>query len=369
VISLTESAVQAKRDLQSAGDYRPKLKSEDHKEGIIGSSAPMQEVFKGIGQVAASDVTVMITGESGTGKELIARAVWRHSLRSRGPFVAVNCAAIPDNLIESELFGHEKGAFTGATGQRIGKFEQCDRGTIFLDEIGDMALPTQTKILRALQEGEIQRVGSGETIKVDVRVIAATNKDLEKLVEEKLFREDLYYRLNVVRLRVPPLRERAADIPELVDYMLQMLEKGRKIRAKKVSPEALQALCRYDWPGNVRELENVVYRSAVVAQGDALLVKDLPRELRAKVGESEPTPAAAPTSIPSQGSGDEAALSAALDLVYGLLKGSGRALQEVERELFARALAETDGDEADARALLGAPPPARGPSKAGSKAR
>ena len=198
----------------------------------------MQEVFKVIGQVTASDVTVMITGESGTGKELVARSIWKHSHRAGKPFIAVNCAAIPDNLIESELFGHEKGSFTGATIQRIGKFELCDGGTIFLDEIGDMALATQTKILRVLQQGEIQRVGGTETIRVDVRIIAATNKDLEAIVKAKAFREDLYYRLNVVRIKMPPLRERVGDIPQIVDFCVQNLvkEKGRGPRGSPRKP-------------------------------------------------------------------------------------------------------------------------------------
>ena len=257
--------------------------TEDYKEGIVGSSPVMQEVFKIIGQVTASDVTVMITGQSGTGKELVARSIWKHSHRSGKVFVAVNSAAIPENLIESELFGHEKGSFTGATVQRIGKFEQCDGGTIFLDEIGDMALATQTKILRVLQQGEIQRVGGTETIRVDARIIAATNKDLEAMVREKTFREDLYYRLNVVRIKMPPLSERPEDIPQIVDFCLQTLVKQRKARISKVSPEAMAVLSRHSWPGNVRELENVVYRSAVVAQGDAILVKDLPVEIRGDV--------------------------------------------------------------------------------------
>ena len=202
----------------------------------------MQEVFKVIGQVTASDVTVMITGESGTGKELVARSIWKHSHRAGKPFIAVNCAAIPENLIESELFGHEKGSFTGATGQRIGKFELCDGGTIFLDEIGDMALATQTKILRVLQQGDIQRVGGTETIQVDVRIIAATNKDLEAIVKSKAFREDLYYRLNVVRIRMPPLRERTEDIPQIVDFCVQNLVKQKKARTSRVSPEAMTVL-------------------------------------------------------------------------------------------------------------------------------
>jgi two-component system nitrogen regulation response regulator GlnG len=280
VIALVESALSTQADIRSAGGVQPVINSEDHKEGIVGTSGPMQQVFKIIGQVAASDVTVMITGESGTGKELVARSIHRHSHRNGKPFVAVNCSAIPENLIESELFGHERGAFTGATAQRLGKFEVCDGGTIFLDEIGDMTATTQTKILRVLQEGEIQRVGSSETLKVNVRVIAATNKDLETLVKDKDFREDLYYRLNVVRLRLPPLRERVEDVPQIVDFFLQNLAKAKKTKARKVSPEALAILCRHNWPGNVRELENMVYRSAVIAQGDAILPKDLPDEVR-----------------------------------------------------------------------------------------
>ncbi|HEU5080562.1 MAG TPA: sigma-54 dependent transcriptional regulator [Opitutaceae bacterium] len=284
VLTLAANALKAHADMSAVHDYKPTINSEDYKEGIVGSSQVMQEVFKIIGQVTASDVTVMITGESGTGKELVARSIWKHSHRASKPFIAVNCAAIPDNLIESELFGHEKGSFTGATGQRLGKFELCDGGTIFLDEIGDMALATQTKILRVLQQGEIQRVGGTETIKVDVRIIAATNKDLESMVKAKTFREDLYYRLNVVRIRMPALRDREDDIPQIIDFCVQNLAKTKKSRVTKVSPEALQILTQYRWPGNVRELENVVYRSAVIAQGDTILLKDLPVEVRNAVG-------------------------------------------------------------------------------------
>ena len=186
VLALAQNALKAHADLRAVGDYKPTINADDYREGIVGSSGVMQDVFKVIGQVTASDVTVMITGESGTGKELVARSIWKHSHRSAKAFIAVNCAAIPDNLIESELFGHEKGSFTGATVQRIGKFELCDKGTIFLDEIGDMALATQTKILRVLQQGEIQRVGGTETIRVDVRILAATNKDLEAMVKAKM---------------------------------------------------------------------------------------------------------------------------------------------------------------------------------------
>ncbi len=280
IIALVESALRTQADNKSAAGYQTVINTEEHKEGIVGTSPAMQQVFKVIGQFAASDASVMITGESGTGKELVARSLHRHSHRAAKPFVAVNCAAIPENLIESELFGHERGSFTGATAQRLGKFELCDGGTIFLDEIGDMTPTTQTKILRVLQEGEIQRVGGVETIKVNVRVIAATNKDLEQLVREKKFREDLYYRLNVVRVKLPPLRERTEDVPLIVDFFVQNLAKAKKLKVRKVSPEALELLGRYQWPGNVRELENVVYRSAVAATGDAILPKDLPEEVR-----------------------------------------------------------------------------------------
>ena len=324
----------------------------------------MQEVFKVIGQVTASDVTVMITGESGSGKELVARSIWKHSHRSGKPFIAVNCAAIPDNLIESELFGHEKGSFTGATGQRIGKFELCDGGRFSWTRSATWRFPTQTKILRVLQQGDIQRVGGSETIKVDVRIIAATNKDLEEMVRAKTFREDLYYRLNVVRIRMPPLRERAEDIPQIVEFCLQNLVKQRKARVSRLSPEALGVLVRYRWPGNVRELENVVYRSAVIAQGDAILVKDLPPEIREAVGMvilgpttppgagSAPVPAAGPVPVPPAAPASPPAaavppeperppLEAALDLVFAQLgAGDAPVLPQLERELAARAVKE-----------------------------
>jgi two-component system nitrogen regulation response regulator GlnG len=299
----------------------------------------------------------MITGESGTGKELVARSIWKHSHRSGKPFIAVNCAAIPDNLIESELFGHEKGSFTGATTQRLGKFELCDGGTIFLDEIGDMALATQTKILRVLQQGEIQRVGGTETIKVDVRIIAATNKDLEEMVKAKTFREDLYYRLNVVRIKMPPLRERGEDIPQIVDFCLQNLVKQKKTRVSKVAPEAMAVLVRHRWPGNVRELENVIYRSAVIAQGDAILVKDLPVEIRGEAGVAQASPpgvASDAGGTPALQPAARATLTQALDLVFEQLKTSDEpVMARIEREMITRALAGEGGDETKAAKLLG----------------
>ncbi len=369
VLALAENALKAHADLRAIGDYKPTINADDYREGIVGSSPVMQDVFKVIGQVTASDVTVMITGESGTGKELVARSIWKHSHRAAKPFIAVNCAAIPDNLIESELFGHEKGSFTGATVQRLGKFELCDGGTIFLDEIGDMALATQTKILRVLQQGEIQRVGGTETIRVDVRIIAATNKDLEAMVKAKTFREDLYYRLNVVRIRMPPLRERPEDIPQIVDFCLQNLLKQRKTRVAKVSPEAMAVVVRHRWPGNVRELENVVYRSAVIAQGDAILVKDLPVEIRDAVGpiaapEARPETAApfvspspateAPPAPASEPAAPALTLPAALDFLFAQLgAGDQPILPQLERAMVTRALAAEAGDEARAAKRLG----------------
>ncbi|ACB76575.1 sigma-54-dependent transcriptional regulator [Opitutus terrae] len=357
VLALADAALKTRADLRAVSDYKPTINADDYREGIVGSSPVMQEVFKIIGQVTASDVTVMITGESGTGKELVARSIWKHSHRSSKPFIAVNCAAIPDNLIESELFGHEKGSFTGATGQRLGKFELCDGGTIFLDEIGDMALATQTKILRVLQAGEIQRVGGTETIRVDVRVLAATNKDLEAMVKAKTFREDLYYRLNVVRIKMPPLRERAEDIPQIVDFCLQNLVKQKKARATKVSPEAMAALTRHSWPGNVRELENVIYRSAVIAQGEAILEKDLPAELR--TGLTEPV-AAAESGAASERSAvttrTEPALTRerALDFVFASYAAEDEPLlPRLERELIDRAMTAAAGDAAKAAKQLG----------------
>jgi two-component system nitrogen regulation response regulator GlnG len=355
VIALVGNALKVHADLRSAGTYQPSLNTEDYKEGIVGSSAVMQDLFKIIGQVTASDVTVMITGESGSGKELVARSIWKHSHRSAKPFIAVNCAAIPDNLIESELFGHEKGSFTGATAQRLGKFELCDGGTIFLDEIGDMALATQTKILRVLQQGDIQRVGGTETIHVEVRIIAATNKDLEGLVKEKTFREDLYYRLNVVRIKLPPLRDRAEDIPQIVDFCLQNLVKQRKARVSKVSAEAMAVLVRYPWPGNVRELENVIYRSAVIAQGDAILVKDLPAEIRGVVdGEAAPPAVVHGADAAAAPAGHAFTLDEALDLVFKQMGArDGKLLQRVEGEIVARALKAENGDAAAAAKRLG----------------
>ncbi|MEY2851535.1 MAG: hypothetical protein RL549_234 [Verrucomicrobiota bacterium] len=244
--------------------------------GLIGSSSSMQRIYKLVGQVARSDASVLLIGESGTGKELIARAIYANSPRAARPYVAINCAAIPDTLLESELFGHERGAFTGALTQRIGKFERADGGTIFLDEIGDMPLALQAKLLRILQNGEFQRLGGDQTLRTKVRVIAATNKNLSAMVKEKTFREDLFYRLNVVLIQLPPLRERAEDVLPLADYFLHREAKERSLKFSAAAKKALQS---YRWPGNVRELENVVQRAVVCATADTIEPADLSLEL------------------------------------------------------------------------------------------
>src|SRR5271154_25822 len=288
------NALKAARDMRQVVSYQPLLESEDYDVGIIGRSEAMQNVFKIVGQLAGSNATALITGESGTGKELVARAVYHHSKRSDRPFLAINCAAIPENLLESELFGHEKGAFTGAAAQRIGKFEQCDGGTIFLDEIGDMALATQAKILRVLQSGSFERVGGNQSIKVDVRVIAATHKRLEQAVAAREFREDLFYRLNVVRIHIPPLRERREDIALLINYFLKKFARAQNRPPKSILPSATEMLERFHWPGNVRELENVIQRATVMAKSDVILPGDLPALIASGASASDGATAAPP---------------------------------------------------------------------------
>jgi two-component system nitrogen regulation response regulator GlnG len=236
----------------------------------------MQKIYKLVGQVARADAAVLLVGESGTGKELVARAIYANSPLAARPYVAINCAAIPDTLLESELFGHERGAFTGALTQRIGKFERADGGTIFLDEIGDMPLALQAKLLRVLQNGEFQRLGGDQTLRTKVRVIAATNKDLTAMVKEKTFREDLYYRIHVVQIQLPPLRERAEDVLPLAEHFLKRAGKDRGLKFSSASKKALQS---WRWPGNVRELENAITRAVVCAAAESIEPGDLPPEI------------------------------------------------------------------------------------------
>ena len=255
---------------------RDEISSLVQTERIVGNSPPMQEVYKTVGKVAKADATVLITGESGTGKELVAEALHYNSNRRSGPLVKVSCAALPETLLEAELFGHEKGSFTGAMTMRKGRFELADKGTVFLDEIGEMSLATQTKLLRVLQERKIERIGSSLPIKVDIRIICATNKDLQKQVEQNKFRDDLFYRLNVINIHMPPLRDRKEDIPALVEHFLAKHRYSATAQPAAISEEALKRLTEYDWPGNVRELENVVERAVVLSRGQIITSRELP---------------------------------------------------------------------------------------------
>ena len=261
-------------------ENRTLKKAVEVRHQMVGESAALKQVMAAVARAAPTNATVLIQGESGVGKELVARAIHRNSLRSRERFVQVNCAAIPEELIESELFGHEKGSFTGATEKQVGKFEQADRGTIFLDEVGDMSPKTQAKVLRVLQEGEVERLGSARTIKVDVRVIAATNKNLEEQIEKGHFREDLYFRLAVIPIHVPPLRDRAEDIPLLVRHYMESFARENNVRPRRITQAALDVLQRYRWKGNIRELSNTVERLMIMAAGDTIDVTDLPETVR-----------------------------------------------------------------------------------------
>jgi two-component system nitrogen regulation response regulator NtrX len=265
---------------QLRDENRSLKKAVEVRHQMIGDSHALKQVMGAIGRAAPTNATVLIQGESGVGKELVARTIHRNSLRSRERFVQVNCAAIPEELIESELFGHEKGSFTGATEKQVGKFEQADRGTIFLDEVGDMSAKTQAKVLRVLQEGEVERLGSARTIKVDVRVIAATNKNLEEEIEKGHFREDLYFRLAVIPIHVPPLRERQDDIPLLIRHYMDYFSRENNVRPKRITQSALEALQRHRWKGNIRELRNTVERMIIMTGGDTIDLPDLAEGVR-----------------------------------------------------------------------------------------
>jgi two-component system response regulator HydG len=289
---------------------------------IIGTSPAIKELFETLSMVAPTEATILLLGESGTGKELVANAIHQNSPRREKPYVKVNCAALPETLLESEIFGHEKGAFTGATGKKKGRFELADGGTIFLDEIGEMSLPTQTKILRVLQEREFEPVGGTKTIKVDVRIIAATNKQLEQEVSKGRFREDLYYRINVVPITIPPLRERSEDIPLLAGHFLRIYSEKNKRAIRGFEPGVMQAFMQHSWPGNVRELENIVERMVIMSRGDTVGLNDLPPALASHQQEEGRTPS--PTS-----------------------------LRDVERETIVKTLRQTGGNRTKTAAILG----------------
>ncbi len=310
---------------------------------LLGRAPAMQQVFRAIGRLARSSVTVLITGESGTGKELVARALHDHSPRAGKPFIALNTSAIPADLLESELFGHEKGAFTGADSQRRGRFEQADGGTLFLDEIGDMSTPLQTRLLRVLAEGEFYRVGGQTPIRVDVRVIAATHQNLQDRVQRGLFREDLYHRLNVIRIELPPLRARSEDIPELLDHYMKVAAAELGVEPKMLSQEAVSKLLAYNWPGNVRELVNLCRRLTVLAPGSEVKVEDLPAEITQAFspGPSETDWAKALASW-----ADRHAMTGKTPLL-------DEALPEFERVLIRAALKRTQGHRQEAAKLLG----------------
>jgi nitrogen regulation protein NR(I) len=304
---------------------------------IVGRSLAMQQVYKLIGQVAPRDVTVLIRGESGSGKELVARAVWQHSRRAHKPFLAVNCAALAETLLESELFGHEKGAFTGAEMRKLGKFEQADGGTLYLDEVGDMSLPTQAKILRALQDGSFYRVGGHEAIHADVRVLAATHQDLERLIREGRFREDLYYRLRVVEVVLPPLRERKDDIPELARYLVSRHRETLNPEVRNLSSKAIERLLNHDWPGNIRELENILRRALVLCNGSSITPDHLDfggpqAETRGSVTTPED-----------------------METLVDRLLGAGKEhlIEEMEKLLITRALERQNGNQLRTARLLG----------------
>jgi two-component system response regulator HydG len=302
--------------------YREQLGIRFDFSRIIGKSARMRELFDMLATVAPTEATVLLLGESGTGKEIIANAIHQNSPRRERPYIKVNCAALPETLLESELFGHEKGAFTGAIEKKKGRFERADGGTIFLDEIGEMSLTTQTKILRVLQEREFEPVGGTKTIKVDVRIIAATNKNLEDEVKRGKFREDLYYRINVVPITIPPLRERAEDIPLLAAHFLRLYGEKNKRMLKGFADGVMDALMRYDWPGNVRELENIVERTVIMSRGDTITFADLPPAIAGAQGTAIQTSPAI-------------------------------SLKDVERETIIKALQQTEGNRTKAAVLLG----------------
>ncbi len=343
--SVIDKALQASR-LQHVPAMLPDDRPDDvSADRIVGLSPAMQNVYKDIGRVAPQDVNVLIRGESGTGKELVARAIFHHSGRSRGPFMAMNCAAIPESLLESELFGHERGAFTGADRKRIGKFEKADHGTLFLDEIGDMSLATQAKILRLLQDGRFERIGGNETIQTNVRIVAATNKNLEDAIESSGFREDLYYRLKVFSIWLPPLRERKSDLPLLVDHFIRVFSRDLGSHAASLPTETMQVLEAYDWPGNVRELQGALWY-ALVKAGNSIITPDcLPTSVQAAGNAARPALSRTETSFDLHGHVRQRIKLRESDLYH-------RMHDELDQVLLAVALQEADNNQVLASKLL-----------------
>lgn len=321
--------------------------AQEDSDQIIGKCKAMQEVYKMIGQVAESDLTVLIRGESGTGKELVARAIYQHSRRKDGPFLAVNCAAIPETLLESELFGYEKGAFTGAHKRRIGKFEQCNQGTILLDEVGDMALTTQAKILRVLQEGMFERIGSNESVKVNVRVLASTHRKLEEMIKQGSFREDLYYRLKIMTITLPPLRDRKEDIQELTEYFFHFYNRQLDTQVSHIDPLVFDKLLSYQWPGNVRELANTLKRGLILCKGEVMTEREIIFDV-----DDEATEFSNEQEL-------ETVMVKRLDPLFtDILRFWGTSLhanllEKVEKFLIQKALFETKGNQVQAARLLG----------------
>ncbi|MDA0859177.1 MAG: sigma-54 dependent transcriptional regulator [Verrucomicrobia bacterium] len=333
LLSILRRALQTAASMRELVPTEGKHAPDEKAPGLIGTSPAMQKIYKLVGQVARSEASVLLLGESGTGKELVARAIYANSPLAARPYVAINCAAIPDTLLESELFGHERGAFTGALTQRIGKFERADGGTIFLDEIGDMPLALQAKLLRVLQNGEFQRLGGDQTLRTKVRVIAATNKDLMAMVKEKTFREDLYYRIHVVQIQLPPLRERLEDVFPLAEHFLNRAGKDRGLKFSTASKKALQS---WRWPGNVRELENAITRAVVCAAAESIEPGDLPPEVSGVASERQVGGETGWWSMVSQVAGE-----------------GGDLLAAGEKILVEKALREADGNVKRAAEVLG----------------
>jgi DNA-binding NtrC family response regulator len=346
-IKIVVQKVLSTQDLSKEVEYlRAEISKTYGFENLIGGTKEMQEIFRLINQIAVSDTSVLILGESGTGKELVARAIHFNSLRKNKPFIPINCAAIPDTLIESELFGHERGAFTGASNKRIGKFEQAHSGTLFLDEIAELSLSTQAKILRFLQEREFTRVGGTETVHVDVRLITATNKDLENAIKDRSLREDFYYRINIIPISLPPLRMRRDDIPLLVNHFIDKVNKRIKKHVKRVSEDLMDFLVNYEWPGNVRELENLMERMITLSNHNqkVLTIKDLPSALKDK---------ARPSLMKEKVVEDEAGQSVMKGKVVEGKVSFLRATEEFEKEVILDALKKTNNVQTQAAALLG----------------